>query len=116
MQRNERIPGIRAEAAHGPFFGPADRKVYLDLGFTARVASLRKTQTEAEANATSARVGLQADCYAGVSAKHANPDTHGREQGDVASAPTAASSLGDDALQRAARYPVSDPWPRARRY
>ncbi|MGH8231585.1 MAG: KPN_02809 family neutral zinc metallopeptidase, partial [Steroidobacteraceae bacterium] len=70
------------------------------LGTTAKVEALRQRDNQAQANATSVRVELQADCYAGVWAYHADAEKHWLEQGDIDSALNAASHIGDDALQR----------------
>jgi predicted metalloprotease len=70
------------------------------LGTTAKVEALRARETRAQANATSVRVELQADCFAGVWAFHAQAEKHWLEQGDIESALNAASHIGDDALQR----------------
>ena len=48
----------------------------------------------------SVRLELQADCYAGVWAFHANQQFKIVEQGDVDNGLRAASSVGDDTLQR----------------
>jgi uncharacterized protein len=70
------------------------------LGTTAKVDALRLHETRAQLNATSVRVELQADCFAGVWAFHAQAEKHWLEQGDIESALNAASHIGDDALQR----------------
>ena len=57
-------------------------------------------------NAISVRVELQADCFAGVWAYHADRTKHIIEQGDVEAALNAASAVGDDRLQRQARGTV----------
>jgi predicted metalloprotease len=133
----------RGEAAVGPFYCPADRKVYLDLSFfqlmqqrfkvggeftqayviahevghhvqnllgiSGKVDSARNNVSEAEANALSVRLELQADCFAGVWAYHTNQAKQIIEQGDVESALNAASAIGDDALQKQSRgYVVPD--------
>jgi hypothetical protein len=64
------------------------------------VDALRLRETRAQVNATSVRVELQADCFAGVWAFHAQAERHWLEQGDIESALNAASHIGDDALQR----------------
>ena len=51
----------------------------------------------------SVRLELQADCFAGVWAFHANQDRKILEQGDVEAALKAATAIGDDALQRQAQ-------------
>ncbi len=71
------------------------------LGTTAKVEALRERENRTLANATSVRVELQADCFAGVWAFHAQAEKHWLEQGDIESALNAASHIGDDALQRA---------------
>jgi predicted metalloprotease len=43
---------------------------------------------------------LQADCFAGVWANHANQTRKILEQGDVEGALKAATAIGDDTLQR----------------
>jgi uncharacterized protein len=70
------------------------------LGTTARVDALRARENRAQLNATSVRVELQADCFAGVWAFHSQAEKHWLEQGDIESALNAASHIGDDALQR----------------
>jgi predicted metalloprotease len=128
------------QAAVGPFYCPADRKVYIDtsffklmqqrfhvggefteayviahevghhvqnlLGISGKVDSARQRVSETEANALSVRVELQADCFAGVWAYHTNEAKQIIEQGDVESALSAASAIGDDALQRQSRGEV----------
>ena len=73
-----------------------------ELGITAKVEALRRRQSPAEANATSVRVELQADCFAGVWAQHSDQSKHWLEAGDIASALHAAEQIGDDTLQRSA--------------
>ena len=123
------------QAAMGPFYCPADQKVYIDLGFyetlknrlgapgdfaqayviahevghhvqnllgiSAKVDQMRGRVSQAEYNALSVRLELQADCFAGVWAHHAQRARQILEQGDVEEAMNAAARIGDDALQRA---------------
>ena len=124
------------QAAMGPFYCPADQKVYIDLSFydtlktqlgapgdfaqayviahevghhvqdelgiTEKVDRARQRQSQAQANAMSVRVELQADCFAGVWANHAQEARNILEQGDIEEAMNAAQRIGDDALQKAA--------------
>jgi predicted metalloprotease len=76
------------------------------LGISGKVDSARQRVSETEANALSVRVELQADCFAGVWAYHTNEAKQIIEQGDVESALSAASAIGDDALQRQSRGEV----------
>lgn len=126
-----------AQTAVGPFYCPADQKVYIDLqfyqdlktrfqapgdfaqayviahevghhvqnllGLSARVQAARQQAGEAEANALSVRLELQADCLAGVWANRANRSRQILETGDVEEALTAASAIGDDRLQQQSR-------------
>ncbi len=70
------------------------------LGITGKVDGMRGRVPEAEMNALSVRVELQADCLAGVWAHHAQQARRVIEQGDVEEALNAASQIGDDTLQR----------------
>lgn len=122
----------QGQAAMGPFYCPADQKVYIDLGFyetlrsrlgapgdfaqayviahevghhvqhqlgiTQKVHGQRRPA--AEQNALSVRLELQADCFAGVWAHHAQNARQILEQGDVEEAMNAAARIGDDTLQR----------------
>ncbi len=72
------------------------------LGITERVHGLRGRAGAAEQNAASVRLELQADCFAGVWAHHAQNARQILEQGDVEEAMNAAARIGDDALQRSA--------------
>jgi uncharacterized protein len=73
------------------------------LGTTSKVEALRERESRTQANATSVRVELQADCFAGVWAFHSQAEKNWLEQGDIESALNAASHIGDDALQRQAQ-------------
>ncbi len=70
------------------------------LGITDKVDQARQRVSEAQANALSVRVELQADCFAGVWGYHAQQMRQILEQGDLEEALNAASRIGDDALQR----------------
>jgi predicted metalloprotease len=122
-----------SSSAVGPFYCPADSKVYLDtsffgelerrfgapgdfasayviahevghhvqnlLGVMRRMDSVRGQGSEAETNAFSVKVELQADCFAGVWGHHANRDRRMIEPGDFEEGLRAAAAIGDDRLQ-----------------
>ena len=73
------------------------------LGITGKVDGMRGRGSEAQQNALSVRVELQADCFAGVWANHANQARQVLEQGDIEQALNAAAQIGDDTLQRKSR-------------
>jgi len=70
------------------------------LGITEKVDAARRRQSEQAANATSVRVELQADCFAGVWAHHSQQGKGWLEAGDIDEALNAAAQIGDDTLQR----------------
>ncbi|MEA5097594.1 MAG: neutral zinc metallopeptidase, partial [Burkholderiaceae bacterium] len=122
----------RGQAAMGPFYCPADQKVYLDLrffnemerryraggdfarayviaheighhvqtltGVMQKTNAMRQRMSKTEYNKVSVRVELQADCYAGVWAHHANRAKPFLDPGDVDEALKAANAIGDDTL------------------
>ncbi|MHB8914533.1 MAG: KPN_02809 family neutral zinc metallopeptidase [Thiobacillus sp.] len=126
-----------AQSAMGPFYCPADHKVYLDMSFfnelskrldapgdfaqayvvahevghhvqnlmgiADKVHNARQSGGEQAANALQVRMELQADCFAGVWAYHANQKRQILEPGDTEEALAAASGVGDDRLQKKAR-------------
>ncbi|WP_374437628.1 neutral zinc metallopeptidase [Inhella sp.] len=73
------------------------------LGISAKVQQARQRVSEAQGNQLSVRLELQADCLAGVWAHHSQQGKGWLEQGDVEEALNAASRIGDDVLQKAAR-------------
>ena len=77
------------------------------LGISAKVEAARQHESQAQANAMSVRLELQADCFAGVWAKRSQAEQGWRlEPGDIETALNAASQIGDDTLQRKARGEV----------
>ena len=72
------------------------------LGISGKVDQMRGRVSKTEYNALSVRLELQADCFAGVWAHHAQSARQILEKGDVEEAMNAAAKIGDDALQRAA--------------
>lgn len=78
-----------------------------ELGILGEANRIRQQASEAESNAISVRIELQADCFSGVWARHANERFGSIEAGDVAEAMNAAKQIGDDTLQRnAGRRPM----------
>ena len=67
-----------------------------------QVDALRGRQSQSQNNATSVRVELQADCFAGVCAQRSQQSKQWLDPGDIESAMNAAQKIGDDALQRSA--------------
>jgi predicted metalloprotease len=70
------------------------------MGITDKMDAARRTSSETQINALSVRLELQADCFAGVWANHANQARSILESGDVEAALAAATAIGDDTLQR----------------
>ena len=68
------------------------------MGISDQVHQLQQRSSQAEGNAYSVMLELQADCFAGVWAHHSNK----LDPGDVESGLQAASSIGDDRLQQQA--------------
>jgi uncharacterized protein len=111
------------QAAAGPFYCPADEKVYIDLSFYNELSRRfgasgdfaqayvigheighhvqKVTGTPKVGNARDRAIAteLQADCYAGVWA-HSTNQRQLLEAGDVDEALTAAAAVGDDSIQR----------------
>lgn len=77
------------------------------LGTSERVHAARERAGEAEANALSVRMELQADCYAGIWGHHAGQQSNLIEEGDIEEGLAAAAAIGDDRLQRRGRGTVS---------
>lgn len=122
-----------AGSAVGPFYCPADEKVYIDLSFydalrrrfnapgdfaqayvvahevghhvqnllgiSDRVDAMQRRVSEVEAKQLSVRLELQADFFAGVFARYVQNQGI-LEPGDIEEALRAASSVGDDEIQR----------------
>jgi predicted metalloprotease len=100
MERRFHAPGEFAQAyvvAH-----EVGHHVQNLMGLSDKVHNAQRNASERQANALSVRLELQADCFAGVWAHHANRARGIIENGDVDAALAAATAIGDDALQRQA--------------
>lgn len=115
------------EAAMGPFYCPGDQKLYLDFDFFRELkqefkspgdfaeayviahevghhvqnllGTMDKVQRAGQSNRLSVALELQADCYAGVWAHHAQRKGL-VEAGDAEEAIRAAAAVGDDMIQK----------------
>ena len=140
LYRGETYAGCgTAEASTGPFYCPADMKVYIDLSFwnelrqfggstadfaqafvlahelghhvqnllgtESRVQHLMRSEP-GEQNHLSVDLELQADCYGGVWAHHAQAE-HIVDPGDVDAALSAVAAVGDDHLEKMSGRAVS---------
>ena len=97
LRERFRAPGDFAQAyviAH-----EVGHHVQKQLGISDRVMAERR-RGGSQANAASVRLELQADCFAGIWAHHAERTRHILEAGDVEEALNAAAAIGDDRLQR----------------
>lgn len=70
------------------------------MGISDEVRSVQNRVGQVQANQLSVRLELQADCFAGIWAHHAQRQRQIIEQGDVEEAINAAASIGDDRLQK----------------
>lgn len=75
-------------------------------GISDKVDQQRHAVSEKQGNALSVKLELQADCFAGVWAFHADQARGILESGDIEGALKAATAIGDDTLQRQARGQV----------
>jgi uncharacterized protein len=79
------------------------------LGIADQVEAARQQASEKSANVLQVRMELQADCFAGVWANHAQEIKNIIEPGDIDQAIAAASAIGDDRIQRQTQgYVVPD--------
>jgi predicted metalloprotease len=78
-------------------------------GTSAEVQRLGSQSDKVTANKYSVMLELQADCYAGIWANHADKQRQMIEAGDIGEAMNAAAKIGDDALQKQSQgYVVPD--------
>jgi uncharacterized protein len=79
------------------------------LGILPQVQQRQQMMDQVSANQLQVRVELQADCFAGVWAHHADAKWKLIEPGDVEAAMQTAAAIGDDRLQRRGQgYVVPD--------
>lgn len=101
LQRRFKAPGDFAQAyviAH-----EVGHHVQHQLGIMEEAQALEKKLPPEQARQVSVRLELQADCFAGVWAHHAQKARQVVEPGDIEEALRAAAAVGDDTLQKAAQ-------------
>ena len=78
-----------------------------ELGILAQANAARAKVSQADSNAISVMIELQADCFSGIWARHVQEQFGTIEAGDFEEAVNAARQIGDDTLQRnAGRQPM----------
>ncbi|MDO9075449.1 MAG: neutral zinc metallopeptidase [Rubrivivax sp.] len=77
------------------------------MGVTGKVDAMRGRVSQAQQNALSVKVELQADCLAGVWAHHSQKGKDWLDQSDIEEGLNAASKIGDDTLQKSSRGRVT---------
>lgn len=78
-------------------------------GILQKVQTARGRARKVKGNQMLVRLELQADCYAGIWAHHAHKARNILEEGDIEEALNAASSIGDDRIQKKSQgYVVPD--------
>ena len=70
------------------------------LGTSEKVRAAQSRASEADRNRLQVLMELQADCYAGIWANHANRSRQILESGDLEEALGAAAAVGDDTIQK----------------
>ena len=70
------------------------------LGIATKVQQAKSRMSKTDGNALQVRMELQADCLAGVWARHADREQRILEPGDVEEAMNAARAIGDDQIQK----------------
>ncbi len=71
-----------------------------ELGILGKANQVRGQASEADSNAISVRIELQADCLSGIWAREAEDRFGSLQEGDIEEAVNAARQIGDDTLQR----------------
>ena len=80
-----------------------------ELGILTEANAMRARVSEADSNAISVRIELQADCLAGIWGREVEAQFGVIQPGDFEEAANAARKIGDDTLQRnAGRVPMPD--------
>jgi hypothetical protein len=77
------------------------------LGVSDKVHAMRSRLSQKDYNKLSVKMELQADCFSGIWAHHAQKMRNILEPGDVEEALNAASMIGDDRLQKQTRRYVT---------
>ena len=78
-----------------------------ELGILGEANRVRQRVSQAQSNAISVRIELQADCFSGIWARAAQARFGSLDPGDIEEAMNAAKQIGDDTLQRnAGRTPM----------
>ncbi len=107
LKNRFRAPGDMAQAyviAH-----EIGHHVQTLLGISDQVQAVKSRVSERQANAIQVRMELQADCFAGIWANHADEIKNIIEPGDIEEALGAASAIGDDRIQKQTQgYVVPD--------